>query len=870
MSGRRSNRVRRSGLAAGVTAAVVAALLVGPAASAQQLASAGPVGLVGPAGLAASVADECAAAGELQSVVDRSAGVAGLAAQATDAARRRARILASIPDEAGCEGPVTVFVDDRLRPRSASLPALDRKTPRPLAALVDDEGSRTDFVADELVLTTSDEKQVTAFLERWGGVVLHRIEVRGGPAQYLVRIDSRRADPGRLSDHLETLNQGRTKAAALSVSSRSGLELLAAAAESATDKLTVGVNWLSEFESFENRTMLEATSGPAGHNTDPGTYGLNSYDWTYLNSGSVQDIGATEGWTLLDTVNRLDNKVRIGIVDAGFNPDVGGDLPQWTAISPFVWAGALDPGPSYAPWHGNDSASAAAAVPGNSRGGAGPAGPIARLSLVYTTPDYFLSMNAINVALFTGAKVISMSFGARVPWPLAWTVLPFDGYTAFIRTFNDILLFAAAGNDGESVDKTTCVWFVCWEKHWHTPCENAGVRCVGGLATNSLNRDGFSNFGHEDVDFFAPFWVLVGATPQFPSLLSAREVGGTSVATPYAAGVAALVWAANPGLSADSIDAILRNHRRPSPDANVHNRVIHAFGAVQDALPPVIAIKAPSDGANLSAVLPTEFRATVFDDGHGSPTVTWRRNGVVFGTGTTVLALPPPGTHTIRATATFPDGASATDVITVHVVNHTPTVHINAPRNPDNSPVVFGQSELIPFHATSQDDAGPLPENRLTWHLDGAAASFATGHNPTVNTGAAIGPHTVTLRGCDTFNVCATDTVPILIQANPSNQPPTVHITNPTNGSILWVNGSDASGWYHEITLTGTATDPEGGPLTRVWLDNNVQIATTASPTVRLRGGCEGGHAHRITLRVTDSAGNTRQDEVDVTVSLIC
>jgi hypothetical protein len=56
-----------------------------------------------------------------------------------------------------------------------------------------------------------------------------------------------------------------------------------------------------------------------------------------------------------------------------------------------------------------------------------------------------------------------MSFSGRIPWPLAWTVLLFDGYTALARNVSGALLFASAGNHGESVDKETC-FIGCWEK----------------------------------------------------------------------------------------------------------------------------------------------------------------------------------------------------------------------------------------------------------------------------------------------------------------------------------------------------------------------------------------------------------------------
>jgi serine protease len=774
-----------------------------------------------------------------------------------------------MPVEAG--GSVTVRVDPvAVTPRAPSLSGFSANTTRPLASLADAAGVQVDFVADELILGARNGTELKAFLDRWRGEVVAKLETKGWTTQYLVRVDASRADPSQLSGHLARLNPDRNRPESLVVSSQSGLQLLSAAAEEASHQMAVGVNWINEYYDYDDRSTREADVGPDGFGNDPATpYSANAYQWSYLNSGSVQNIGVTEAWTLLDSVGRLDNKVKIGIVDQGFRPLTGNDLPQWAAYSPFWWVDPLEAGPSGSPWHGTHSASAAAAVPDNFRGAAGPAGPVAQLSLVYTYPDFFLSMQSISLALETGAKVINLSFGSRVPWPLAWTVLPFDGYTAFLRAANDILLIAAAGNDGENVDATTGFLGLRWESYWNTPCENSGVLCVGGLSRNSRSRHPFSNYGPEDVDIFAPFHVLVGPDPANSAPNAAYVALGTSVASPYTAGVAALIWAANPDLSADGVEDALLRAMTESPDSTVGTRVINALDAIREALPAVINIASPDDGETLPSHLGTEFRATTFDDGHGTPVITWTRDGIPFGIGNAVLAQLPPGPRIVRATAAYPDGTTATDVVRVQVVNHPPTVHVSAPRNADGSVPVVGQSELIAFHATSLDDAGPLPDSQVSWHLDGASASFATGHNPVANTGGAPGPHTVTIRGCDGFGVCATDSVPIMIQPDTANQPPTVRITNPSNGAVLWVNGNEAGSFYHELTLDGDASDPEGGPLSLVWLDNGTQIATGASPTVRLQGGC-GNATHTLTLRATDNAGHARQDQVEVTVALVC
>ena len=63
---------------------------------------------------------------------------------------------------------------------------------------------------------------------------------------------------------------------------------------------------------------------------------------------------------------------------------------------------------------------------------------------------------------------------------------------------------------------------------------------------DSTGRAGFSNWSARDVDLWAPGVVPVGPDPDDDQT---HVVQGTSFASPYAAGVGALVLAANPTLS---------------------------------------------------------------------------------------------------------------------------------------------------------------------------------------------------------------------------------------------------------------------------------------------------------------------------------
>src|SRR5262245_55355916 len=139
------------------------------------------------------------------------------------------------------------------------------------------------------------------------------------------------------------------------------------------------------------------------------------------------------------------------------------------------------------------------------------------------------------------------------------------------------LVFAAAGNTGEDVDHEDCFGF-CWESDVHFPCELDDVVCIGGTEwgysgvrdpssswgkQHRVDYRGFAITGRQDnsVDFYAPVEVWSGPQPDGAGNIvvggNARRVGGTSESSPFAAGIAALVLAPDPTLSADEVFAIL-------------------------------------------------------------------------------------------------------------------------------------------------------------------------------------------------------------------------------------------------------------------------------------------------------------------------
>jgi len=714
----------------------------------------------------------------------------------------------------------TATVDTTVGQQSQSLPGFDGTSLRPVSTVTDEKGNEADFVENELWLSTNDTAALDAFLARWNGIVVAEFK----PAdygltdldnQYLIKVDASSADTSKLTEDLLALDPDSR--GAHRVSSENGLQLLAAGAHEAAAGLTVGVNWVGRGHAFWNRESTEAL--PAGNDS-------NAFTWTTHSAGSIQDIGVGEAWRAMEFSGKLDNKVKIAILDMGFSFDT--DFPSdRVAISNVPFVGALGTenllscSGAACPWHGTNVTSAAMAIPNNSYGAAGPAGPVARPVLVFTLYDFFTSISALGQARLGGAKIANMSYGARVPATLSWSVIPFEIVTVALRA-SGMLLFAAAGNAGQNVDAEDCILWdsICWEEAWHTPCENGGVICVGGVAANRTSRASDSNYGSSNVDIFAPYTLWVGPDP---SSTASRAISGTSFSSPFTAGIAALVWAADPSLSASQVETILMETAHSSPGGTV-NRIVHAFGAVHRALgdiPPGLRIVRPAGFALFTRAIEGAVFNAEYDDYEDGTTGTihWSSNidgelGVGSLYSNPLLSL---GSHVITATATDSGGHTASDSVNVTIVGTAPVVTITSVS--PAAPIYWSQS--ISLNGTSYDpnNLAPLNNANVSWTIDGSGAPFNggnTGHSATINGNVlSLGTHTIIFTGTN-GSATATDQTTITINANPpTNIPPTPIITSPAAGLRLLADqyNSTIGKYYRNITFCGHGSDPEDGDI---------------------------------------------------------
>ncbi len=203
--------------------------------------------------------------------------------------------------------------------------------------------------------------------------------------------------------------------------------------------------------------------------------------------------------------------------------------------------------------HGTHVSGIIAATRGNKKGVDGVAKNVSIMS-VRTVPDgdeYDKDVAlAIRYAVDNGAKVINASFGKGFSPNADWVYEALE-YAAS----KDVLFVQAAGNDGLDLDNPENKNFPNDHKLQNSPEFVDNVIKVGAL-TSSFGPDmiaSFSNYGKENVDIFAPGDEIFSTMPSNDY----QYQGGTSMAAPAVAGLAAMIRSYYPQLSAVQVKQII-------------------------------------------------------------------------------------------------------------------------------------------------------------------------------------------------------------------------------------------------------------------------------------------------------------------------
>lgn len=200
--------------------------------------------------------------------------------------------------------------------------------------------------------------------------------------------------------------------------------------------------------------------------------------------------------------------------------------------------------------HGTHVSGIIAQVRGNGIGGDGVAADNVKIMTLRAVPngdeyDKDIALS-IRYAVDNGAKVINGSFGKGFSPKKQWV------YDALkYAQEHDVLFVHAAGNDAENSDEVPNF------PNDGSPDQElfSNFLNIGALnyqiGTNLLAS--FTNYGKESVDIFAPGVKIYATTP----LNNYEYQQGTSMASPNAAGVAAVIRSYYPQLSAKQVKQII-------------------------------------------------------------------------------------------------------------------------------------------------------------------------------------------------------------------------------------------------------------------------------------------------------------------------
>ena len=192
---------------------------------------------------------------------------------------------------------------------------------------------------------------------------------------------------------------------------------------------------------------------------------------------------------------------------------------------------------------------------------------------------------AIRYAVDNGAQIINASFGKSFSPHSDWVrdAIAYAGK-------NDVVFVHAAGNDSKNVDIEP-----------NFPDDNVNGKevsetyiRVGALSSKYGSNivAGFSNYGKQNVDVFAPGDAIYSTMPENEYDFQ----GGTSMAAPAVAGVAALIRSYYPNLSAAQVKQIIMDSGlalktkvivggntsdiRPFSDLTKSSKMINAYNAL--------------------------------------------------------------------------------------------------------------------------------------------------------------------------------------------------------------------------------------------------------------------------------------------------
>ena len=279
-------------------------------------------------------------------------------------------------------------------------------------------------------------------------------------------------------------------------------------------------------------------------------------------------------------------------------------------------------------------------------------------------------------------------------------------------------------------------------------------------------------------------------------------------------------------------------------------------------VPPTVNFTEPGDGAIFTLPTTINLAATASDTDGSVAKVEFFSDGNKIGEATAApytfaWSNAAAGPHSLIATATDSLEATTTSAavsITVNAANVPPTVSLIEP----GDGVVFNLPTTINLAASATDTDGSVA--KVEFFSDGnkigeaTSAPYAFAWNS-----AAAGTHSLTATATDNLGATTTSAA-VSITVNAANVPPTVNLTQPSDGELFNLPTT--------INLAATATDTDGSVTKVEFFAGTRKLGedTTAPFTFAWSNAKSGTYS--LTARATDNLGAvTTSNAVSIVVN---